>query len=71
MMKRSADCVCRCAGATSPGMMSCRPANSEGVIAGLAAHAGVFQYQHAPISASFAVIIPPAWSRVRPHYIAS
>ena len=25
-MKRSADCTWRCEGATSPGMMSCRPA---------------------------------------------
>ena len=28
MMKRSADCVWRCGGATSPGMMSCSPAKS-------------------------------------------
>jgi hypothetical protein len=25
-MKRSALCVCRCAGATSPGMINCSPA---------------------------------------------
>ncbi|CKT19854.1 Uncharacterised protein [Mycobacterium tuberculosis] len=39
-MKRSADCTWRCEGATSPGMMSCRPAYSDCVIDELPGSAG-------------------------------
>ena len=58
-MKRSALCVWRCAGATSPGMMSCRPAYKDCVTAELPLSAG-FSMINTLRTASAAVIAVPA-----------
>ena len=47
--KRSADWLCRCAGATSPGTTICTPANSEVVIFDWPRKPGIFQHQHPPL----------------------
>jgi hypothetical protein len=58
MIKRSADCVWRCAGATSPGMMSCNPANNDPVIDASPTSPGFISIKTRRV-ASWAVIRPP------------
>jgi hypothetical protein len=62
MMKRSADWLWRCAGAISPGMINCKPANSEPVIEASPSRPGFISIKTRRV-ASWAVISPPDSSR--------
>ena len=58
MIKRSADWLWRCAGAISPGMINCSPANNEPVIPASPLSPGFISIKTRRV-ASIALISPP------------